>query len=90
MYESPITQILADIQTIYEADCLKMVQKCGFDVNRTELEKALSYDRNQYVKGYKDGYADAIDECIKIIEETVWRDTDMLVESIRELKGVQE
>ena len=28
-----------------------------------------------------------IDECIKIIEETVWKDTDMLVESIRELKG---
>lgn len=34
--------------------------------------------------------AKAIDECIKIIEETVWKDTDMLVESIRELKGVQE
>lgn len=28
-----------------------------------------------------------VDECIKIIEETVWRDTDMLVENIRELKG---
>ena len=28
--------------------------------------------------------AKAIDECIKIIEETVWRDTDMLVENIRE------
>ena len=29
----------------------------------------------------------AIDECIRIIEETVWKDTDMLVDSIRELKG---
>ena len=29
----------------------------------------------------------ASDECIRIIEETVWKDTDMLVESIRELKG---
>ena len=26
----------------------------------------------------------AIDECIKIIEETVWRDAEMLVENIRE------
>lgn len=26
----------------------------------------------------------AIDECIKIIEETVWKDTDMLVNNIRE------
>ena len=34
--------------------------------------------------------ANAIDECIKIIEETVWKDTDMLVESIRELKGGAE
>lgn len=32
----------------------------------------------------------AIDECIKIIEETVWRDTDMLVDNIRELKGGAE
>lgn len=31
--------------------------------------------------------AKVIDECIKIIEETTWKDTDMLVESIRELKG---
>lgn len=34
--------------------------------------------------------AKAIDECIKVIEESVWRDTDMLVESIRELKGGAE
>ncbi len=26
----------------------------------------------------------AIDECIKIIEETVWKDAEMLVENIRE------
>ena len=43
-----------------------------------------------YTKGIKDGYVKSIDECIKIIEETVWKDTDMLAESIRELKGVQE
>lgn len=28
-----------------------------------------------------------IDECIKVIEETVWRDTDMLVENIRKFVG---
>ena len=39
---------------------------------------------------YSKGYNKAIDECIKIIEETVWKDTDMLVESIRELKGGAE
>lgn len=30
----------------------------------------------------------AIDECIKIIEETVWKDADMLVENIREFTKV--
>lgn len=34
--------------------------------------------------------AKAIDECIRIIEETVWKDTDMLVENIKELKGGAE
>lgn len=34
--------------------------------------------------------AKAIDECIRIVEETVWRDADMLAESIRELKGGAE
>ena len=29
----------------------------------------------------------AIDECIRIIEETPWKDTDMLVEELKQLKG---
>lgn len=31
-----------------------------------------------------------IAECVKIIEETVWRDTDMLVENIKTFGGVDE
>lgn len=62
MYESPITQILGEIQTTVEDDCMKVVQQCGFDVNKEELMKALSYDRNQYSKGYEDGYNKAIDD----------------------------
>lgn len=30
--------------------------------------------------------SDCIDECIRIIEGTVWKDADMLVEMIKELK----
>lgn len=89
MWESPINQILGELQMHLEGETLKAVQNVGVDVDKEELIKALQYDRNQYEKGHKDGYADAIDECIKIIEETTWRDTDMLVESIRGLKGVQ-
>lgn len=32
----------------------------GINVSREELIKALKYDRDQYVKGYKDGKAEAM------------------------------
>ena len=54
MYESPINQILGELQTTYENNCIKAVQSYGFDVNKEELLKALQYDRNQYEKGYSD------------------------------------
>lgn len=58
MYESPITQILSEMQMSYENECLKAVQNVGFDVNKEELTKALMYDREQYSKGYADAAGD--------------------------------
>lgn len=54
-YESPITQILREMQTEYENGVLKAVQSVGFHVNKEELTKALLYDRGQYDKGYAAG-----------------------------------
>ena len=54
-YESPITQIVSDMQMGYENGVLKAVQSVGFHVNKEELTKALAYDRGQYDKGYEDG-----------------------------------
>ena len=62
MYESPIETILTEIQTQFENDCIKAVQSYGFMVNKEELIKALNYDREQYEKGYSDGYAKAVEE----------------------------
>lgn len=59
-YESPIhlitEQLAVDIakktdDTIYQAIC-----NTGVTVDKDELIKALSYDRNQYEKGYTAGY----------------------------------
>lgn len=61
-YESPITQIIGQLETQIEDDCIKVVQQCGFDVNKEELTRALIYDRNQYNKGFKDGYAKALED----------------------------
>jgi hypothetical protein len=54
-YESPITQIVGEMQMEYENGVLKAVQNVGFHVDKEELTKALVYDRGQYEKGYKDG-----------------------------------
>ena len=62
MYESPINVIISKLCTQLESDCMKSVQSYGFDVDKEELAKALNYDRNQYEKGYADGYKKAIDD----------------------------
>lgn len=90
MYESPITQMLDEMKMHYEDGVYKAVQNVGFHVDKEELAKALQYDRGQYNKGYKDGYAKAIDEFaeqmkelfkhIKVAESVI----DMVV---KEMKG---
>lgn len=57
-YQSPITQIVSDMQMEYENGVLKAVQNVGFHVDKEELAKALVYDRGQYEKGYEDGFKD--------------------------------
>ena len=65
MWESPIEVIQSEIRTEFEDNCLKAVQSYGFLVDKTELTRALSYDRKQYEKGY----AEAIDEFAEAISE---------------------
>ena len=64
MYESPINIIISELCTKLESDCVKSVQRYGFDVNKEELAKALNYDRKQYEKGHTDGYNKAIDDFV--------------------------
>lgn len=54
MYESPINVICDEIQMRLEDEILEAVKNIGFYVDKDELVKALSYDRNQYSKGYND------------------------------------
>lgn len=63
-YESPISIIYGDMQTKLEGDVFKAIQNCNIEVNKDELLKALAYDRNQYHKGWLDGYAQAAEEIV--------------------------
>lgn len=69
MWESPIEAIQTEIRTEFEDNCLKAVQSYGFLINKEELVKALNYDRNQYEKGYSDGYAEAINDFVERLKE---------------------
>lgn len=60
MYESPIEVIYGQIQTQIAEDLdnhiYKAVREVGVNVDKEELIKALQYDRDQYKKGFLDGY----------------------------------
>ena len=58
MYESPIKLITGKMQTQIDGDIYKAVQNVGINVDRTELLKALEYDRGQYEKGYNNAIYD--------------------------------
>lgn len=62
-YESPIQFHLTQMRCEMENDIYKAVQSCGVTVDKDELIKALTYDRQQYDKGFKDG----VKACIKEI-----------------------
>lgn len=58
MYESPITQIVSQMQAEMETELLyKVSQTVGYSIDKEELIKALKYDREQYEAGYADGLA---------------------------------
>ena len=55
MYETIINITTGQVVYEMEGEILRAVQRCGIDVNKDELVKALQYDREQYDKGYQDG-----------------------------------
>jgi hypothetical protein len=58
MYECPINFVFDDIQMQIvkqqENEAYMAVQKCGVNVDKEELMRALQYDREQYEQGYED------------------------------------
>ena len=76
MYESPIEVITKDLVTKQENGIYQAVLEQGVVVDKDELVRALQYDRNQYEKGYADGYAAAraeIDGELSTIYESLTR-----------------
>ena len=93
MYESPVNVIYGEMQTQIEGDIFKAIQNVGIDVNKEELIKAMQYDREQYSKGYSDGYAKGIDDLVngllnwKSQDEEYKSFSDVCNEIAEQLKG---
>lgn len=84
-YKSPIDIIQEEMRTKFDNKILEAVLKFDIRVNIDELIKALEYDRNQYLEGYKEAkeiYEKALD---KACEELAYRD-NRLIMSIEEWK----
>ena len=59
-YKAPIEIIKDDINVQLDGEILKAVHNVGINVDIKELIKALAYDREQYIKGFNNGYNKAI------------------------------
>lgn len=67
MYKSPIKTVVTDLQfrdikERLDSEIMRAVASAEITVDREELIKALAYDRDQYNKGYEDGWKAAKEE----------------------------
>lgn len=69
-YESPITIAIGQMRMEQDNNIYRAIQEYGVDVDKDELIKALRYDREQYEKGYVNGY-NRIAEVVRAIFEDI-------------------
>lgn len=84
MYNSPIEKIFGEIQNeIKRKDeehlMMAVNQSVGYAVDKTELLKALQYDRRQYEKGYTDAMVEYGNKWIPVSEKLPAEETDVLI-----------
>ena len=75
-YQSPIevtmNQVRFEQEKRLEGEVIRAIQDVGVTVDKDELIKALQYDRDQYCKGFVDGYKGDIDKlCKQVKADTV-------------------
>ena len=72
-YESPvdvyIRNMVTDLQEKRDGEiCAQIEEQIGVHVDKDEMMKALAYDRDQYEKGYRRGYAVGFSEGREAVE----------------------
>jgi hypothetical protein len=72
-YQSPIEIVMGQMRMEQENNIYKVIQEQGVNVDKNELIKALKYDRDQYEKGYINGYNAKASELAREIFEEIER-----------------
>jgi len=75
MYKSPIQLVTDDINYALRAkvddDIYRAVLRYDVSVDKDELIKVLTYDREQYDKGYSDGYVKGSTETLEKVKKAL-------------------
>ena len=82
-WEPPVTivqEISSQIASDTDDYIMSEIYKTGVTVNKEELIKAMNYDRDQYNKGYCDGFNTAV--------EMEWTSAELLEEHIAKLNEI--
>ena len=62
MYDSPIKVMFGQMESQIDNRIMKAIQQINIEIDKEELVRALQYDRNQYDRGFADGYMAARSE----------------------------
>lgn len=82
MYKPPIALIMSKTKTSFEDMIYAHAQEIGIIVDKDELIKALQYDREQYEKGWEDGYNEKLREFAEEIKLAFYNEFDEIIPSI--------
>ena len=89
-YQSPIevtmSQMRFEQEKRLEGEVFKAIQDIGVTVDKDELIKALQYDRDQYCRGFIDGYTGDIDKMRQEVKADTVRKMQTEIEA-RCIKG---
>lgn len=82
-YNDPISVTIEDIkhglENSLEEQIYTAVANVEINVDKEQLIKALAYDRQQYEKGYHDGYKKAITDMRQVMYDSLGKLTDELL-----------
>lgn len=68
MFDCGIHEIQQEMETQFEDNVLKAVQKVGISIDKPQLERALTDAKSFYDDGYKDAKKEVFEEVTRIIK----------------------